>query len=412
MFEDRIMEKQKHHIEITPAESAALIARAHKLAEKFAELGAKADAEGKLPLELVPHYKESGLASLIVPKRYGGHGADLWTVAQVEKVLSSYGDPAITLSFNMHHVMVGIFKGLLPEEPRARLFKQIVEEQALISGPFSEERAGFSTIADTVAVPDGKGGWLVSGKKNWATFIEGADIVTFNATITDADGKIPENLEDHISRESVFIVPARSPGISIDYTWDTFSMRASGTQTCVFDKVPVSAECYGGPFRAGLVGEMEWVSFPFGGVYLGIADRAYRLVRDALAKKSLGHTVSGSNVMVRDTGYVQYQLGQALVELEMAERVLKGTAAILTEGGDAAWSATERPARISIAKIAATEAAVKVTDIAMRLTGGGAIRRGGPLERAFRDARAGIYQPLAGDVVYDTLGKSQFGLLG
>jgi len=402
----------KHDIEISPAERDELIARARKLAEKFAELGPSADEKNELPLELVPLYKESGLARLIVPKKYGGFGADLWTVALVEKELASYGDPAITLSFNMHHVMVGIFRDLLEEGARARLFKQVVDDNALLSGPFSEERAGFSTIADTVAVPDGNGGWLVSGKKNWATFIEGADIVTFNATITDADGKIPEDYKEHAARESVFIVPMTAPGISIKRTWDTFSMRASGTQTCVFDKVPVPAEGYGGPFRTGLIGEMEWVTFPFAGVYLGVADRAYRLVRDSLAKKSLGHTVSGDNVMVRDVGHIQHQLGQALVELEMAERVVQGTAAIMTAGGDAAWSAAERPGRISIAKIAATEAAVKVTDIAMRLTGGGAIRRGGPLERAFRDARAGIYHPLSGDAVYELLGKSQLGVLG
>jgi alkylation response protein AidB-like acyl-CoA dehydrogenase len=402
----------KHDIEISQAERDELVARARKLAEKFADLGPSADEKNELPLELVPLYKESGLGSLIVPKKYGGFGADLWTVALVEKALSSYGDPAITLSFNMHHVMVGIFRDLLEEGARERLFKEVVENNALLSGPFSEERAGFSTIADTVAVPDGNGGWLVSGKKNWATFIEGADIVTFNATITDADGKIPEDYKEHAARESVFIVPMTAPGISIKRTWDTFSMRASGTQTCVFDKVPVPAEGYGGPFRTGLIGEMEWVTFPFAGVYLGVADRAYRLVRDSLAKKSLGHTVSGDNVMVRDVGHIQHQLGQALVELEMAERVVQGTAAIMTAGGDAAWSAAERPARISIAKIAATEAAVKVTDIAMRLTGGGAIRRGGPLERAFRDARAGIYHPLSGDAVYELLGKSQLGVLG
>lgn len=402
----------KHDIEITPAERDELIARARKLAEKFAELGPSADEKNELPLELVPLYKESGLARLIVPKKYGGFGADLWTVALIEKELASYGDPAITLSFNMHHVMIGIFRDLLEEGARARLFKQVVEDNALLSGPFSEERAGFSTIADTVAVPDGNGGWLVSGKKNWATFIEGADIVTFNATITDADGKIPEDYKEHAARESVFMIPMTAPGISIKRTWDTFSMRASGTQTCIFDKVPVPAEGYGGPFRTGLIGEMEWVTFAFAGVYLGVADRAFRIVRDSLAKKSLGHTVSGDNVMVRDVGHIQHQLGQALVELEMAERVVQGTAAIMAAGGDSAWTAAERPARLSIAKIAATEAAVKVTDIAMRLTGGGAIRRGGPLERAFRDARAGIYHPLSGDAVYELLGKSQLGVLG
>src|SRR3546814_14691751 len=98
----------KHDIEITPAERDELIARARKLAERFAELGPAADEKNELPLELVPLYKESGLARLIVPKKYGGFGADLWTVALVEKELASYGDPAITLSFNMHPVMVEI----------------------------------------------------------------------------------------------------------------------------------------------------------------------------------------------------------------------------------------------------------------------------------------------------------------
>lgn len=402
----------KHDIEITSAEREELLERARKLAVKFAEVGAKADDDNQLPLELTPFYKESRLGSMIVPKRYGGWGADLWTVAQVEKILASHGDPAISLAFNMHHVMVGIFLNLLEEEARARLFKQVVEEQALISGPFSEERAGFSTLADTVAVPDGDGGWRITGKKNWATFIEAADIVTFNATITDADGKIPEDYQQHAARESVFIIPARSKGVSIKRTWDTFSMRASGTQTCVFEDVHAPADSYGGPFRTGLIGEMEWVTFPFAGIYLGVADRALRLATESLRKKTLGHTVAGENLAVRDVGYVQYQLGQAVVELEIAERTVRGTAAMLTAGEDATWSPTERPARLSVAKIAATEAAVKVSDIAMRLMGGGAIRRGGAIERAFRDARAGLYHPLSGDAVYDLLGKRELGLLG
>src|SRR3546814_15834487 len=69
-------------------------------------------------------------------------------------------------------------------------------------------------------------------------------------------------------------------------------MRISdwSSDVCSSD-LPVPAEGYGGPFRTGLIGEMEWVTFPFAGVYLGVADRAFRLVRDSLAKKSLGHTV-------------------------------------------------------------------------------------------------------------------------
>ncbi|QHS10295.1 acyl-CoA dehydrogenase family protein [Sinimarinibacterium sp. NLF-5-8] len=401
----------KHDIEISLQERDALVARARKLAPHFAEIGAQADQEGRFPVELVPLYKESGLAALAVPKRYGGLGGDLWTVALVEKELASHGDPAIALSFNMHHVMVGIFRELLNEEARTRLFKQVVEDNALISGPFSEERAGFSTLADTVAVPDGNGGWKVTGKKNWATFIEGADIVTFNATITDADGKIPTDHAEHLSRESVFIVSTKAPGVSIKNTWDTFSMRASGTQTCVFDNVHVPAEGYGGPFRSGLAKQMEWANFPFAGIYLGVADRALRLVREAISQKNLGHTAAGANTAVRNVGYMQYLLGEAAVELESAERTVRGTAIMLTEGLDTKWGPAERPARISIAQRAATEAAVKVSDIAMRLVGGSAIRRGQPLERTFRDARAGIYHPLPGITIFDLLGRAELGLL-
>src|SRR3546814_13927940 len=98
----------------------------------------------------------------------------------------------------MHHVMVGIFRDLLEEGARARLFKQVVEDNALLSGPFSEERAGFSTIADPVAVPDGNGGWLGGGKKNWATVRECQYMVTFNATVTYTDGK---NTKDEKKQE-------------------------------------------------------------------------------------------------------------------------------------------------------------------------------------------------------------------
>ncbi len=402
----------KHDIEISLQEREALVQRAHKLAPHLAELGAKADEQGRFPVELVAAYKESGLQALAVPKRYGGLGADLWTTALVEKILASHGEPGIALSFNMHHVMVGIFREMLSEEARTRLFKRVVENREMISGPFSEERAGFSTVADTVAVPDGNGGWKVSGRKNWATFIEGADIVTFNATITDADGKVPEDFTEHIARESIFIVPTSAPGISIKQTWDTFSMRASGTQTVVFDNVPVPADGYGGQFRSGLTKELEWANFAFAGIYLGVADRALRLAREAIAKKALGHTVSGAETKVKDVGYVQYLLGEALVELQSAERVVRGTAALLTDGDDAEWSALERPAQISIAQRAATEAAVKVSDIAMRLVGGSAIRRGQPLERAFRDARAGLYHPLPANTIFDMLGRAQLGLLG
>ena len=402
----------KHAVEVTPEERADLVARARKLAVEFERLGRQADEENLFPSELVPIYKESGLPRLVVPKKYGGFGTDVWTTALVEKELASYGDPGITLSFNMHHVMVGIFRNLLDEPARDRLFRRIVETGDMISGPLSEERAGITGLSDTTAVPDGNGGWTVNGRKNWATYVENADIIAFTAVITNDDGSLPDTFSEHADREAVFVIPASSAGLKIDRTWDTMSMRASGTQTLIFDNVAVPAEAYSGSYRNGLFGEIEWACFPFAGVYLGVGERALRLATETLAKKNLGRTQEGEQKAVRDVGYVQYELGKALTDLQAAEWTVRGTAEALFDGADTSWNPHERPARVAIGKVAATEAAIRATDVALRLVGGSAIRRGLPLERVFRDARAGIYHPVNSGQTYDMIGRAALGFFG
>ncbi|AEH09492.1 MULTISPECIES: acyl-CoA dehydrogenase family protein [Protofrankia] len=401
----------KHDAEITPAEQAEVIQIARSVAKHFAEAGARADAENRFPTELVPIYKESGLPALAVPKKYGGLGADIWTTTLVSRELAK-GDPAIALAFNMHQTMIGIFRGLLNEETRQRVFAEVVNERKIVCGPFSEDRAGLTGLADTVAVPDGEGGWHVSGKKTWATLCLGADIVAFNATVTDPSGELPEDFQEHASRESVFVIPIDSPGVSIVETWDTLGMRATGTHTLVFDKVHVPASAYGGNFRNGLFGEFEWASLSFSGVYLGLAEKAYTETREILKKKSLGATQEGKDVALKGIGYIQYGLGKILLETETAARALETTARILIEGRDAEWNPIARAAFVDVTKVAATETAIKVTDAALRLVGGSAFRRGHVLERLYRDARGGPFHPLTTDQAYDLLGRSELGLLG
>ena len=399
----------KHDEVLTPKERDAIVAKATDLAADFDAAGATADAENRFPLEIVPLYKAAGLPKIAIPKEYGGDGADIWTTALVSRELAK-GDPAIALAFNMHQTMVGIFRGLLDEDSRKRVFGRIVEENLLVSGPFSEERAGLSGLADTIAVPDGNGGWRVSGKKSWATLIEAADLVAFNATITDESGTLPDNFLEHSSREAVFVIPADSPGLSVVRTWDTLGMRATGTQTLVFDDVPVSAEAYGGNFRQGLFGEFEWASMSFASVYQGLAEKAYDTAKAILRKKSLGATQEGQDVALKNIGFVQYNLGRLKTEVEASARVLESTARILVDGRDAEWNPVARVAFLDVGKVTSTETAIRVADGALRLVGGQSFRRGHVLERLYRDARGGPFHPLTTDQAYDLIGRSELGL--
>ncbi|GAA3523059.1 acyl-CoA dehydrogenase family protein [Amycolatopsis ultiminotia] len=403
----------KHTPEITAAERALILEKAAGLAEQFAAVGKDCDVANRFPVELVPLYKESGIASAAVPKRHGGLGADIGTVSAIGRELAK-GDPAIALSFNMHQTMVGIFRTTpsLDEDKRAALLARIAEEDLLLCGPFSEARAGLSGLADTVAVPQPDGGWRITGKKNWSTLIEGCDLIALNATITDPDGAIPEDYHEHAERESMFIVPVGSPGVSIDKTWDTLGMRATGSQTLVLDEVFAGPDAYGGNFRQGLVGEAEWAALGFAGVYLGLAEKAYFEAREFLKKKHLGATASGQDTDVKQLGYIQHGLGRMYTSIVVTARVLQQTAQTAIDGADDPWPASMRKANWDIAKVNATETAISVTDGALRLVGGASFRRGNVLERLFRDARAGLLHSFGTDQLYDHVGKAEFGLLG
>ncbi|MCW3063167.1 MAG: acyl-CoA dehydrogenase protein [Solirubrobacterales bacterium] len=400
----------KHDVEMTRQEQEAAIDVARELAVEFDRVGKDADAKNSFPHELVPLYKQSGLAGIAVPKEYGGGGADILTLARISRVLAK-GDPASSLAFNMHQTMVGILRGLMSDDAKATWLPQVASDNKLICGPFSEERAGLIGLADTTATPTADGGWTIDGRKVWATLCEAADIISFNATVTDDDGLLPDDFMDHAASEGVFVISADLPGLRIDRTWDAMGMRATGTHSLVFDGVRANHEALVGNFRGGLFGEFEWAAMTFSGVYLGLIDKVYENTREILRKKSLGRTAEAANTALKNLGYIQSGLGRMLVEREKCERVLEATCQQLVEGRDAGMDVMSRVGWLDVCKVTITESAIDIADLGMRLVGGQSFRRGHVLERLYRDARSGPFHPLTTEQTYDLLGRIELGLM-
>jgi alkylation response protein AidB-like acyl-CoA dehydrogenase len=403
----------KHTPEITPDEKANLLEEAKQLAKTWAAIGQECDADNRFPTETVEPYKQSAITAMAVPRKYGGLGADIHTAALVARELAK-GDPAIALAYNMHQAMVGIFRNTpaLDQDVRASILTRVGRDRAILCGPFSEARAGLSGLADTVAVPDGNGGWRITGKKSWSTLVLGSDLIALNATVTDPDGSVPEDFREHAKREATFIIPSDSPNLTVDHTWDTMGMRATGSHTLVLDGTPATAEMYGGNFRQGLVGEAEWAAMGFAGVYLGLADKAYEEAREILKVKHLGATLGGQDTDIKQVGYVQHALGRMRTQIEIAERVLDATGQIAVDGRYEEWPAAARKPKWDTVKVVTTEAAMSVTDEAFRLVGGSSFRRGHVLERLYRDARAGYLHSFTTNQLYDYLGRYELGLIG
>ncbi|MFP6781433.1 MAG: acyl-CoA dehydrogenase family protein [Gammaproteobacteria bacterium] len=393
-----------HIIEMTPEERTAALASARKVAEQFAAAGADHDRENSFPGEMVERFRSSGLSTLNIPKRFGGGGADIELYTECIQILAQ-GDPATALAFNMHLGVVGFFRGMWSDADQQRLFPGVATSGYLFDGAYSETRAGVIGIADTIAVPV-DGGYVISGRKTWATLSLAATHHTFNACITDRDGKLPEDIAARGASEVMFVCPADAKGVRIELTWDAMGMRASGTETVVFDEVFVpEIDLVSSRFRDGLFENLEWQTLSFASIYLGLARKAYAEAVEILKTKRLGAVPGAADVVLADQQRVHAGIGEMKILIEAAASAIAVTARRLNDGEEIASDPSARLAALEIPKVIATENAMKVVDIAMRLVGGGSYRRGHVLERLYRDARSGPFHPLTTDQTLELLGQ-------
>src|SRR6202795_1586547 len=163
-------------------EQAAIIATARGLGQTmFAGRAGTYDRDATFPTENYGDLHRAGLLGIAIPKKHGGLGADYQTYVIAAAEIGRYCG-ATALTWNMH-VCSTLWSGPLAddlemdaatraehERPRAVHYRRIVEDGAIYSQPFSEGGAAaaggvaFGTEAKPV-----KGGWLVSGKKIFAS---------------------------------------------------------------------------------------------------------------------------------------------------------------------------------------------------------------------------------------------------
>jgi alkylation response protein AidB-like acyl-CoA dehydrogenase len=246
------------------------------------------------------------------------------------------------------------------------------------------------------------GGWIVSGRKIFCTMSPAADVLYTAVTFLGKDGE---------ERYGYAMVPRDTPGVVVHDDWDALGMRASGSHSVSFDDVRLPAEALRGGFPAGdAVPYMErnlTAGLFHASASLGIAESAHALVvRKLGARGANGHGREG--VLVAD----------ATIELA-ACRAVVSRAARLVDDYHAAYPTSEGPAdeltalfaEAQAAKAFVAQAAPRIVDRALALSGGAGYLNGSPLARAYRDVRAGAFMhPLGDNRAYEFLGQHALGL--
>lgn len=206
----------------------------------------------------------------------------------------------------------------------------------------------------------------------------------------------------------LFPLSAKTPGIKIHNNWDTLSIRASASNDVVWENVFVpEASVTARPAQTWdklntIFACWFWTSVP--ACYLGMAQAA----RDY----AITWATNRSQIPFEERPVSHYPGNQFLAaEMEVG---LRAARAMLVQTASAVGEPAirENPPLMDLlaCKHFVMETAISVVDKAMRIVGGAALFRSGPLEQLYRDVRASIIHPFGGHDVLGLLGKLAFGI--
>ncbi|ULH14129.1 acyl-CoA/acyl-ACP dehydrogenase (plasmid) [Deinococcus sp. KNUC1210] len=371
------------------AERAAHLQRlSSELAARFRADAARADAAGELSEASMAALKASGYPALTVPTRLGGLGATLLEVAQTQETLGS-GDASAALIAAMNAHLLGSLaeSGGWSQALYAEVCRASVERGALANSLASEPELGSPSRGGLPAtraeqVP---GGWHVSGRKTWSTGVRALDFLVVSAATP----------QEQVWR---FVIPSAAPGVSIQPTWSgSLSLRASGSDDVLLEEVFVPDSHAIPPTPSHPAGS-AWFWTAVAATYLGVGQAAL----DALKAYAWERVPTALGQPIATLPKVQEAAGRMELELLAARSVLHAVCHEWSEqpGGRAALLP-----RLAAAKSLCTNAAVSVTDQALRVAGGAALTASLPLERLLRDARAGLTHPPSDEQALAMLGR-------
>jgi alkylation response protein AidB-like acyl-CoA dehydrogenase len=388
-----------------------LVALAEDLAADFASRAAEHDRDGSYPHEAVEALRERGYLAAPIPQELGGMGVESIHDLLVAASRIARGEPSVAIGSSMHLIplvnMAWLWRAatLAGDDARAgaygRAMERVAREGVVIATAVSEPCQDLTRPA-TVARREGDG-WAVSGRKMFCTMSPAATLLYTAVTFDDGDGE----------RYGYAQIPAGAPGVTIHDDWDALGMRASGSHSVSFEDVHVPRAALGGGFPVGDAEDYMIRNLVAGGFHaassLGIAEAAHRVAVEGAARRPPAEGPAPRT---------QILVAEAAIELSAIRAMLQRAGTLLDEHhlSGAAWGGGEDGvtrlfAEVQAAKTFVNEAAVRVVDRALALSGGAGYMAAHPLARAYRDVRAGAFMhPLGANRAYELIGEVALGI--
>lgn len=338
---------------------------------ELAPLAAERDREQRFDRSMVQQLAELGFLGMMLPEEFDGLGLDANTyLLALEEIAVVDASAAVLMSVH-NSLPTQMLLNYGNAEQKENFLKPMARGEWLGAFALSEPEAGSDAASlSCQAVRDGDD-WLLTGTKAWVSHGSYADVILCMAR-TDESGK-----RQGAKGISSFILTPDLPGFSVGKKEAKMGLRSSPTVSINLDGCRVPNSRVLGEVGKGFIYALS--SLDHG--RLGIAAQAIGIGRAALesaARYSLDR--KQFNQPISEFQAIQFKIANMATQLTAARTLLH-----------AAASAKERGERVtrfsSMAKLFATETAMKVTTEAIQILGGYGYVTDYPAERFFRDAK-------------------------
>ena len=327
------------------------------------------DEASQFPSEIIPKLAEMGLLGVIFPEKYGGAGLGYIEYAIAIEELSRV-DGSIGLIVAAHTSLctnhIYKFGG---EEQRKKYVVPLAQGKKLGCWSLTEPEAGSDAGGTRTVAEKRTDCWVLNGAKTFTTNGHYADVCVAMALTDRSKGS---------HGISAFILEKGTPGFRPGKKENKLGMRASATSEVVFSECRVKAEQLLGQEGEGFINSLQVLDggrISIAALALGMAQGAYEAaVKYAKQRKQFGKAISEFQA-------IQFKLADMATQIEAARLLVY----------HAAWLADRPGARFtkesSMAKLYASEVAVRVASEAVQVFGGYGFVKDYPAEKYYRDVK-------------------------
>lgn len=336
--------------------------------EKVMPVRAELDEKEEFPWDIMNILAQSDFFGIYIPEEYGGMGKGSLELSIAIEELSR---ACLGVSTSYAANALGTYPILLhsTEDQKKRFLPDIASGKKLVAFALTEASAGSDASGvQTTARLEGNE-YVLNGTKQWITNGGEAEIYTVIAMTDKAKGA---------RGASAFIVEKETPGFNFGKKENKLGIRASSTRELIFEDCRIPKENIIGREGMGFIVAMKTLDKSRTGVGaqgVGVAQGAL----DAALDFSIGRRQFGQSIASIQA--VQHMLANMATEIEAARSLVYSVARFIDSG------TKDVSKESAMAKLFATDVAMKVTVDAVQVMGGSGYMREYPVEKMMRDAK-------------------------